>query len=94
MKVALVNRGPSVIPMEERFQQFVPKAERCESRLKPLSKHAPEFSSTRTSSSRTRWTSTLAQIEADHGRIILLRMILELRYVVGDGNKNIEQDEI
>ena len=34
------NRRPSVILMEERFWRPIPKAERYESHLKPLSKHA------------------------------------------------------
>ena len=33
-------------------------------------------------------------MEAKNDRAILLRTILELRYVVGDANKCIKQDEI
>ena len=87
------DRRPSVLPMEERIWQPVPKSERDDCDLTPLSKTAQNiYSSTRTSRSRSRWSRILAQIEAANDQHILLRTILGLGYVVGDANKSIKQD--
>ena len=93
MKTASPNKGPSIIPMAERFWRPIPKAQRYES-CETAFEACTQCSSTRTSSSRTRWSSILANIEAENGRRILSCTFLELRYVGGDVNKNIEQDEI
>ena len=83
MKAASPNKGPSIIPMEERFWRPIPKAQRYES-CETAFEACTQCSSTRTSSSRTRWSNIMANIEAENDRIILSRTFLELRYVGGD----------